>query len=148
MKIKREVWFLLVLFLASFLLKSFLALSSPMKYWDETIYVNLARNLATYHEYSFLHGFADFSVNWPLAGFRPPLLPFILALSPFNNLFANLIVPFIGSLGVVLVFILAKKLFDAKIAVYSSVIFLLIPMNLLWGSKILTDAVFVTSSVP
>jgi 4-amino-4-deoxy-L-arabinose transferase-like glycosyltransferase len=117
---------------------------SPVKYWDETIYVNLARNLVTYHEYSFLHGFADFSPDWPLAGFRPPLLSLILSLAPFNNFFINLVVPLMSSLGILFLFFLSKKLFNERVAIYSSIIFALFPLNIFWGSKILTDMIFLT----
>lgn len=144
---KKSTIFIILLFLSSFLLRLSLSFLSPVKYWDETIYSNLGRNILLYHEYSFLHGFADFSPNWPLAGFRPPLLPLIISLVSlfsFDSFYLNFIAPFFSSLGVIGFFLLTKKMFNEKIAVYSSLMFSLTPLNLFWGSKILTDGLFLT----
>lgn len=144
---KKIKYFLIILFIVSFLLRVSLSFFSPIKYWDETIYTNLGRNIILYHEYSFLHGFADFSPNWPLAGFRPPLLPLMIAfisLFTFNQFFLNLLIPILSSFGAVGIFLLSKKLFNQEIAVYSSVLFILSPLNIFWGSKILTDTLLVT----
>jgi 4-amino-4-deoxy-L-arabinose transferase-like glycosyltransferase len=148
---KRKVLiFLIILFIVSFSLRFSLSELSPVKYWDETIYSNLGRNLLIYHEYSFLHGFADFSPDWPLAGFRPPLLPFlisIISMFSFDGFYLNLLIPLVSSLGVIGVFLLSKEIFNGRVAIFSSIIFLLIPQNLFWGSKILSDTLFVTLMV-
>lgn len=142
---RKILFFLIILFMLSLSLRFSLSIISPYKYWDETIYTNLGRNIKLYGEYSFLHGFADFSPNWPLAGFRPPLLPVIIAFVYIftSSLFMlNLIIPFLSSLGVVGIFFLAGKLFDEKTAVFSSVLFALFSLNIFWSSKILTDSLF------
>lgn len=144
---KKLVYFLIALFLISFFLRFFLAYYSPVKYWDETIYTNLGRNLVKYGEYSFQHGFADFSSRWPLANFRPPWLPLIIAfLSLFStsNFILLFIIPIISSLGVLGLFFLVQEMFNLRLGIYSSVIFSLFPTNLFWGSKILNDCLFLT----
>lgn len=147
---KSLILFLILLFLVSFFLRSYFSFFSPLKYWDETIYTNLGRNLVLYHEYSFLHGFADFSSNWPLAGFRPPLLPFLISLIFLFSkkvFFLNLIIPFLSSIGVVGLFFLSKDLIDEEVAIYSSIFLSFFPMNVFFGSKILTDTLFLTMLV-
>ncbi|MBU3906628.1 MAG: glycosyltransferase family 39 protein [Nanoarchaeota archaeon] len=139
--------FLILLISFYFLIQSAFSFLSPVKYWDETIYTNLGRNLLIYHEYSFLHGFADFSSNWPLAGFRPPLLPIIISIvSIFSKevFLLNFLGPIFSSLGVLGVFLLSKKLFDDKVAIYSSVLFAFFPLYLFWGFRILTDSLFLS----
>ncbi len=139
--------FLAIIFILALGLRLILTYTLPVKYWDETIYLNLGRNLVTYHEYSFQHGFADFYPNWPLAGGRPPLLPVLAA---FNFLFTdslfflNLAVPLIGCIGIIFLFLFTKKLFNTETAIYSSIIFAFFPMAVFFGSKFLTDTVLLT----
>src|SRR3989344_7495238 len=123
---KKILFFLIFLFLISFIIRGSLAFLSPIKYWDETVYGNLGKNIFLYKEYSFLHGFADFSPDWPLAGFRPPLLPFLISLVYFfgGGLFVlNFLIPFISAVSVIGFFLFSKKLFGDEIAVYSSLFF-------------------------
>lgn len=147
---KGTAFFLIILFIGSFFIRFSLSYMSPVKYWDETIYANLGRNLLSFHEYSFLHGFADFSPNWPLAGFRPPLLPILIFLISIFSLKAgvlNFIIPIISSAGAVGMFFLCRKLLGEKAAVYSSLIFAFFPLSVFWGSKILTDSLFLTLAI-
>jgi len=82
----------LILFFVPFLLMSFLAILTPYKYWDETIYANLGKNLAIYKEYSFSHGFSDFYPNLPRAGARPLFCHFLQQQSFFSlKIFSGLI---------------------------------------------------------
>jgi len=146
-KINKFLIILFLLFFVSFLLRFSLTYYTPVKYWDETIYANLGRNLFLYNEYSFFHGFADFSSNWPLAGFRAPLLPFlisIVSLFSLNPFILNFIIPIIASLGVVGFYLLVKEMFDKKVAIYSALLYSVFPLNVFWGSKLLTDTLLIT----
>ena len=144
---KKEKYFILILFLISLLIKLSLAFLTPYKFWDETIYANLGKNIVLYQEYSYFHGFGDFYPDWPLAGGRPPLIPFTVALVYLfskNIILLNIIGPIISSIGIIAMFILAKKLFNKEIAIYSSLILAFFPMTNYWGSKLLTDIPFLT----
>ena len=143
---KKEIIFIISLFIISFLLRFLLAFLSPIKYWDETIYANLGRNLIIHKNYTFLN-FGDFFPNWPLAGARPPLLPFIISivfLISKNSFWLNIIGPFFSSIGILALFFFSRRLFNDKIAFYSSIIFAFFPSNLFWSSKLLTDGILLT----
>ena len=145
--IKKDFHIALVLFFTLFFLTSLLALFTSYKYWDETIYANLGRNMVLYHEYSFLHGFSDFYPKLPLAGSRPPMLPLIVAfisLFSFNSFLLNFIVPLISAFGVVFLFLFCKKLFNREIAFFSALLLMLLPSFFFWSSKLLHDAIVIT----
>ena len=139
--------FLIILFTFVFLTRFSLSIFSPLKFWDETIYVNLGRNIILFGEYSFSHGFSDFAPNMPLAGFRPPLLPFLIAflsLFTFNTIILSFLMSIISALGVIAFFFLVYVMFNKNIAIYSSLLLSVLPLYVFWGSKILTDSLFIT----
>ncbi len=134
--------YLVLLFVFSVLLKLSLSFLNPLTYWDESIYANLGKNLIRYGEYSFAHGFADFFPNLSAAGARPPLIPFLVSvvfLVSENNFWLNFIVPLLSSAGIFGIYLLGKRLFNKEVARYSAGIYAFFPMNVFWGSKLLTD---------
>jgi len=148
MKLNRK--FVVLLFLISFSVNSLSSYYFPIKWWDEAVYANLGYDLQKNPlDYSFDHGWGDRVFDWwDKAGFRAPLLPYIIALidviSNSNQFFVNLIIPFFGALGVVFLYILATNLFDEKIAIYSSFFLAFAPTYVGISGKTLTDILATT----
>jgi 4-amino-4-deoxy-L-arabinose transferase-like glycosyltransferase len=136
--------FVAALFILSIVLNLFSFSFSPIKWWDETVYANLGHQLLNNpFDYSF-HGWADRVSVWEgKAGFRPPLLPYIIAVIDYvsnsSQLLVNLFIPFFAAFGVVGLYFLARNIFDENIAVYSSSILAVLPIYVVHSGKILTD---------
>jgi asparagine N-glycosylation enzyme membrane subunit Stt3 len=124
-----------------------------MQIWDETVYANLGYDLSNnLLDYSVANnGWSDFIPSggdnfyaWPKMGFRAPLLPYLLM--PLYLFHLNFLVIFfiaiIGAFSVCLVYLLGKKLFNEKVALYSAILFLLIPLHIIYSAKILTGVLF------
>ena len=142
-----DKYFLIILIILSFLFQISLAFLSPVKYWDETVYANLGKNLVRFGEYSFGHGFSDFYPNMPNGGARPPLIPFLAAfvyLFTSEIFWLNFIGPILNIFGVIGIFSLTMRFFNKETAYYSSVLFAFFPMNVFWSSKLLTDSALLT----
>ena len=151
---EKKTKILLGLFVLALVIRIIFLFVTPLKIWDETVYANLGYDLSrTPLDYSFANsGWSDYVPSggdnfyaWPKAGFRAPLLPYLLSLLYFFKLdfLINLFIPLIGALSVILVYLLANKLFNEKIALLSSLLFLFIPLHVVYSSMILTD-VFTT----
>jgi 4-amino-4-deoxy-L-arabinose transferase-like glycosyltransferase len=145
-KLKKYKWLILILFLAltARLISVFL---SPVVIWDETVYANLGYDLSKQpFDYSFMHGWSDFMPDgsWPKAGFRAPLLPYILSIFYFLKLdfLVRFFIPLIGTLSVALAYLLGRKLFSEKAGLYSAAFFALLPLHVNYSGKILTDVFF------
>ena len=140
---------LILLFLFSFVIRiSFLAFVQ-IKYWDETVYLSLAKDLASnFFNYSLQGAFwSDYIpfghglYSWPNIGFRAPLLPVTLSLFYRLGLdfLINFFIPFIGAAGTVVIYFLGKKVFNQRVGWYSAILFSIIPINLIWGFRISTE---------
>lgn len=109
---------LTLLFLMSFAIYVLSSFIFPIKWWDETVYANLGWDLKSGKNYSFEGKWSDFDPDWPKAGYRAPLLPFIIAMlyAAFgrNEFILNLLMPFFGSIGVIFLYLLAKEMFNKK----------------------------------
>ncbi|NOZ81550.1 MAG: hypothetical protein GXO63_00115 [Candidatus Micrarchaeota archaeon] len=131
--------------LFSFLLYFISTQVFPVRWWDETIYANLGWNLYTGREYSFKYEWSDANVGWPKAGFRAPLLPFIVSIfySLFgpNDFFLNFITPFFGSLGVGALYLLVKDLYNRRVAIYSASFLSVVPVYVVYSGRLLTDVI-------
>src|SRR3989344_4301538 len=144
---------IILVLIFSFLVRIAFLFYSPLRGWDETVYLNLGHDLSNNpFIYSLLNsGWNDFIPStdiiygWPNIGFRAPLLPYIL--SVFYSLNLNFLIPiiilFFGTLSVFLVYILGKKLFDEKVGLYSAILFALIPIHVFYSGKIWTDPLVV-----
>lgn len=150
---KKEIKILIALFIIAFIIRGIFVFATPLKIWDETVYANLGYDLSrNILDYSVANnGWSDFIPSggdsfyaWPKMGFRAPLLPYLL--SPLYFFHLNFLVPFfvaiIGALSVCLVYLLGKNLFNKKVALYSAVLFLLIPLHVVYSAKILTGVLF------
>ncbi|MBT3690631.1 phospholipid carrier-dependent glycosyltransferase [Candidatus Woesearchaeota archaeon] len=124
----------------------------PVKLWDETIYLNLGADLSNnLLDYSFSNGWSDFIPSggddfygYPKAGFRAPLLPYLISFFYIFNLgfLANFLIPLIGALSVILIYKLGKELFNEKIALISSLFFAFIPLHVFYSGRVLTGVLF------
>jgi 4-amino-4-deoxy-L-arabinose transferase-like glycosyltransferase len=140
-------WFLIIILVISLLLRIFSSFMYPIIWWDEAVYSNLGYELSQGNDYSFRNGWTDFVpygqgiYDLPRAGFRPPLLPFILSIFYFLKLdfFIKLLMPLIGTLSVFFVYLLGKEMFNKTVGLYSAIIFSLIPVHILYSGRILTD---------
>jgi len=140
-----------VLFFLSLIINAIASLA-PIKWWDETVYANFGYWLQNHPlDYSF-HGWGDRVFSWVgKAGFRPPLISYLIATVDFitglNQFFVNPLMPLIGALGVVFLFYLAKKLFNEKIAIYSALLMIFIPVYVFLSGKLLNDILVTTLTV-
>jgi len=149
--IKKHKW-LIAIFVIALLVRIIFVFSMPVKLWDETIYLNLGAGLSNNPlSYSFSHGWSDFIPSggddfygYPKAGFRAPLLPYLISIFYFLNLgfLANFLIPLIGALSVILVYKLGKELFNKKVALISSLFFAFIPLHVFYSGRVLTDVLF------
>ncbi len=141
-----KVIFVLCVFF--FIVSSVFTYADPVKWWDETIYLNLGYNLLKYGEYSFEHDFADIVFGWPNAGYRGPVLPLLCGLVYIffgdNLFFLNLIVPFFGALGILAVFLIGKEVWNEKAGIYAAIMMSFLSFYIEFSSKILCDVVAVT----
>jgi 4-amino-4-deoxy-L-arabinose transferase-like glycosyltransferase len=149
MSFLKKNWALLAIILIALIVRLVFVNVAPVKLWDETVYVNLGYDLSHNPlDYSFAnHGWSDFIPGglWPKAGFRAPLLPYLIALFYFLKLdfLIYLLMPIIGTLTVILVYSLGSKLFSRKVGLYSALFLALTPFHVFYSSRVLTDA-FVT----
>jgi len=137
----------------SFLVRIAFLLYSPLRGWDETVYLNLGLDLSENpFFYSILNSgwndyipSTDFLYGWPNIGFRAPLLPYIISffyLINFNFII-SFIIPIFATLSVLLIYVLGKKLFNKRIGLYSAILFSLIPIHVYCSGKIWTDTLVV-----
>jgi len=146
---KKEIRNLVFIFLFAFILRIVFLFFIRVKWWDETVYLSLAKDLASnFFNYSLKGAFwsdyipfGNFPYSWPNIGFRAPLLSYTLSIFYRINLplIANLFVPIIGAFSSILVYFLGKKMFNVKTGLYSSILFSLIPIHLLWSARISTE---------
>ncbi|MCS7106076.1 MAG: glycosyltransferase family 39 protein, partial [Candidatus Aenigmarchaeota archaeon] len=134
---------LLALFLLSLFLRVVSLFTSLVKWWDETVYANLGWDLVSNpFDYSFAKKWSDYTKDWPRAGYRAPLLPYTLALIyalTNSQILVDLFMPFVGSLSVIILYLLTDKLFNHRIAFYSSILLSFLPIHVFYSSKIMTD---------
>jgi 4-amino-4-deoxy-L-arabinose transferase-like glycosyltransferase len=151
----KEKIFIVILFLFAFSLYTISTYGSAIRWWDETIYLNLGQGLSENPlEYNF-NGYEDYTPGYTgeSAGFRPPLLPYTLAfiyLFTDNHTILFALMPFIGALGVLLVYLLTKELFDKRIAIASAVLFSIFPIYVSFAGKVMNDVystVLITAAV-
>lgn len=140
---KREYKILLGLFVVAVTIRVPFVFVSPVKTWDETVYANLGYDLSNNpFEYSFENnGWSDFVPGaWPKAGFRAPLLPYTLSVLYFLklNFLVEILMPVVGAISIIFIFILAKEMFNEKVALYSSLFLTFLPLHVMYSGKILT----------
>lgn len=141
---KKEYKFLIFLFLLALIIRVVFVFVEPIQIWDGTVYSNLGYDLSkNFLDYSFANnGWSDAMPwgGWPKAGFRPPVLPYSLSFIYFIGLgnFVKFFMSLVGALSVVLIFFLAKEIFNKKVALYSAIFLTLIPLHVIYSGKILS----------
>ncbi|MDO8622730.1 MAG: glycosyltransferase family 39 protein [archaeon] len=150
---RRQTKILIAIFILALIVRLIFTFSTPLRWWDETVYANLGYELSKNPlGYSFAYEWSDFVPSggdnlyaWPKAGFRAPLLPYFLSLFYLIGLDFLIIflMPFFGALSSVFIYFLSRKLFNEKVGIYSAIFWSLIPLSVYYSGKILTD-VFVT----
>ncbi len=146
----KENKILILILVLALVIRLAFAFVSNIPWWDESVYLNLGHDLSINpFDYSVAgHGWSDFipsggdaNYSYPRMGFRPPLLPYILALFYFLKLsfLIKLIIPIFGTLTVFLVYIFGKDFFDKKTGLISATIFSLIPIHVIFSGKVLND---------
>lgn len=145
--------FIIFVLIFSFLIRIAFLFYSPLRGWDETVYLNLGHDLSQNPLFYSLKnsGWNDFIPStdiiygWPNIGFRAPLLPYIISIFyALNlNLLIQIIIPFFSTLSIFLVYLFGKKLFDKKVGLYSAILFALIPIHVFYSGKIWTDPLVV-----
>jgi 4-amino-4-deoxy-L-arabinose transferase-like glycosyltransferase len=148
LKSKKEQKIIFQLLIIAFIIRIIFVFYIPLKDWDETVYANLAYEISKNPLYYSLNN-SDWSdyipsggkYGWPKIGFRPPLFPYMLSFFYILNLdfLISLFSPLIGAISVYFVYVLGKKLFNQRVALYSSILFLLLPFHVIYSAKIMPD---------
>jgi len=147
---KREVAFIVALSVIFFIVRLYIATLSSYPFfhgWNEGHYSLIARG---YFYHSLMIQERDGIVNWAV----PPLYTWIVFV--FFNIFdisdlsARLTSIFATVIAVVFVYLLAKELYDERVAKLSALLFLLIPWVVLLSGRVQTDmtmTAFMTASI-
>ncbi len=142
---------LIILIVAtSFLIRIMFLLHPPLRGWDETVYLNMGRQLSNNPLFYSLtkSGWNDYIPSkdiiygWPNVGFRAPLLPYFLSFFYFIklNFFVEIMNPLLGALSIFLIYILSKRMFNQNIGLFSAVLLALMPIHVFYSGLVLTDA--------
>ncbi|MBU0708474.1 glycosyltransferase family 39 protein [Patescibacteria group bacterium] len=150
---QKTIIVLIGLFLFALILRAIFLYSTPIRIWDEAVYANLGYDLSKNPlNYSlrntdwsdFIPSGGDEFYSWPKIGFRAPLLPYLLAVFYFLKLDFMIywIIPLVGALSAILVYILGKSLFNEKVGLYSALLFSVVPLHVIFSANILTGVLF------
>ncbi len=143
----KERNFLVIIFVASLLLKLPFALMSDGFGVDESLYLYTAKKMAMTGEFG--HAPFEYSVNNETVTypddeerFISPLHPLILTpfFFAFGEIGALIVGPLFGSLSIILFYYLGKILFDKKIAKISALLAFFNPALFLLGTRPLTES--------
>lgn len=125
--VDKKIWFyLFLIFVFSFLLRYFIPYKQLVDVYDETYYIDAATRMFDFNESGWYY---QKSIGWP----------FILALvfkvfTPSMGI-VFLFSIFLASLTVFPLFLFANLIFkDAKIALFSTIIFALLPYQIFWSA--------------
>ena len=139
------IWFIVILAL---IIRLFFVFHSPLRIWDETVYANIGYDLIQSPLHYSLESASwsdfipegDYPYSWPNIGFRAPLLPYTLSIFYLLHLDFLILffIPVMGAISVYLLYILTKRIFNEKIAIYSALFFALVPLHVINSGFILT----------
>src|SRR3989344_5706083 len=147
-KVPKTTWLLLLgIFVLALILRTAVAPATHRVYFDEDIYLDIGKeillrgngSLCNYgdsqcHEYAFM--------KWPNA--YPTILAISYAIFGISEAVAFNLVILLGSLSVILIFLLAYVLTENhKISFYSSLLFALIPVHIMWSATTASEPVLV-----
>ncbi len=114
-----------------------LSLQNKAYWWDEAVYLGLAKNVFTNHTYG---------INVPSYNeiFRPPLFPILLStVSSFGENVERIFSPVFYFLSVIVTYFFARKLFGKDTGLLSSIFLATSPLLIFFSSKILTESLSV-----
>lgn len=134
-QIKRIIFIALItVFLLGFFVRLF-PIRTAFHYWDETVYLQHAKIISGGYD------------NYNELDFRPLLLPVIISAGYVftkSLIMAHFLVALLASLGILAIFLLAKELFNDRVALISSLVYAILPLNLLLAHDILVDSILPT----
>jgi len=130
-----------LLFIASLAINLISTVIEPVVWWDEGVYSGLGMNLASDPlDYSFKH-FEDFSYDWPgKAGYKAPLLPYMLAGAYVLNVPVTIVVPLIAATGVAALYLFMSRAINRRTGLWAATFLLLMPLFAYFSGKMLTDS--------
>lgn len=97
-------------------------------YWDESVYLDIAKNMRETKSYS-----STMNEN-----FRAPLLPLLLAFTP-NTDTAHLLVALLSALSIFLIFLVGKELANKTTGIFAAIFLATNPLYNFWSYKLLTE---------
>jgi 4-amino-4-deoxy-L-arabinose transferase-like glycosyltransferase len=107
-------------------------------WWDEAVYLGLAKNL---------YEGKGYFINFNQETFRPPLFPFIIYLLwkffGVSELLVRLILPIFAILSVIILYIFVKKMYDKEKAIIAALILATSHMFIFDSLKILPESLFI-----
>lgn len=139
---KKTLLIVLGIFVVSFFLQGSLSPKTHRIYYDEDIYLNIGQSIAFLGKAALCnYGITEqgeYDCYDGVLNKQPQAYPFILSLlfkiTGTSEENATILTIIVSSLSTILVFFIAKSLYNAEIGIYSSLIFALIPENVLWSS--------------
>ena len=143
-KIKRKTWiFLFAIFLIGFILRVFVFPHVHLMYIDEPLYLEMAKNMnqrqqpvaCEYESYGIENCWMPLKApGWPF------LISIVFLIFGMNNYYALYFSSIIGSLSVILIFLLAYLIFrNQKTALWSSFFLAFTPIHVLWSNSAETN---------
>lgn len=124
---------LLVLILATLLLQPFL--QGPDLWWDEAVYLGLARSLGK--------GYYSLDPTLPVESFRPPLFPALLSLFSGNLMGMKMFVFLLSVIALLAVFLLARP-YGQRVALLTILFVATASFFVFFTTKLLTEPLFIT----
>jgi len=143
-KIKKNTWFYLgIIFLTGFVLRLFVFPHFHIMYIDEPWYMEMAKNM-NQGKGPVVCEYVDYEVQECFLPLKPPGWPFLVSivflLLGLNNYYALYLSSILGSLSVLLIFMLTYLIFKNKNAAIWSAFFLaLTPLQVIWSNSAETN---------
>ena len=138
--LQNDIYLILALFLLAVALRVVVAVALPPRYFfpDEDDYVHVADNFVQTHTLGEVPGVAD--ALWP------PVYPLFLASVYFafghTMLAVRLAQALVDALTCLAVFLIARRIYDRKVAIVSSLGWALYPVAIAWSGFHLTETVY------
>jgi 4-amino-4-deoxy-L-arabinose transferase-like glycosyltransferase len=138
---KNQILLILVLLISGSLLLYFFNINKGL-WWDEAVYLGLAKNLLERKGYF---------INFNQETFRPPLFPVLISiLWYFFGISENIVrffIVIVSILSIFLTYLLTKEIFGKEEALWASLFLATSHMFLFYSLKILTESLFIFLSL-
>ncbi len=137
--IKKDIgkveYIILGLILISLALKATLVPFNEGLWWDEAVYMGLGRSIT--------HGVYSLEPGTSIETFRPFLFPFIISPLSGHLFLARMFVVLISAVSAISVYLLAKKIFDRRTAIWSAFLLSTSYLFVFFSTKALTEPLFI-----